>query len=152
MYIEKFKCVLKMFLMCTKNVQYVTNLQTCVVKRKRKTREKTIERKKENRREKETRNRRKYCAKNKERNQKNSGKAEKERKKIIEIQRKKGREKICEEQNVSGATSIPGSIEREEGEETNKYIKNICNAEHAMLTCNAGLPKNMSKPFQLFQG
>ena len=33
---------------------------------------------------------------------------------------------------------------REEGEETDKYIVIICNTEYAMLTCGAGLPKDMS--------
>jgi hypothetical protein len=52
--------------------------------------------------------------------------------------------------SVSGTMSVPGFIEREEGEETDKYIANICNTEQAMLTCSAGLPKSMSRSLKLF--
>ena len=34
---------------------------------------------------------------------------------------------------ASGTTSMSGSNEREEGEETDKYTANICNTEHSML-------------------
>ena len=48
---------------------------------------------------------------------------------------------------VSGSTVSRGVYRREEGEETDKYTTIICNTEHGMLKCSAGLPKNMSKPF-----
>ena len=53
--------------------------------------------------------------------------------------------------SVSGAASASDSTEREEGEETDKYTVIICNTEYAMLTCSAGLPKDMSKSFSYFR-
>ena len=41
--------------------------------------------------------------------------------------------------------------QREEGEETDKYTVIICNTQYAMLTCSAGLPKDMSKSFSYFK-
>ena len=44
-----------------------------------------------------------------------------------------------------------GVYQREEGEETDKHTVIICNTEYAMLTCSAGLPKDMSKSFSYFR-
>ena len=40
-----------------------------------------------------------------------------------------------------------GVYRRKEGEDTDKYTVIICNTEYAMLTCSAGLPKDMSKSY-----
>ena len=61
--------------------------------------------------------------------------------------------KLCGKRGVIGGVTVlrgyvsAGIYRREEGEETDKYTAIICNTEHGMLECSAGLPKHMSNPF-----
>jgi hypothetical protein len=60
--------------------------------------------------------------------------------------------KLCGKRRVVGVAILGGYVStgiyrRQEREETDKYMAIICNTEHDMLECSAGLPKSMSKPF-----
>jgi hypothetical protein len=51
-----------------------------------------------------------------------------------------------------GLRRYRGLPREKRGEETDKYTANICNTEHAMLKCSAGLPKSMSKSYLVILG